>query len=374
MPAESWFLGHAALQGLLEALQRDGYRCVGPQLRGGALVYDTLASAADLPRGMRDSQQPGEYRLSQAGDARMFAWANGPQALKPLLFAPEEPLWRAHRTDDGFDVEALLPQVPPVAVIGARACDLAALRIQDRIFLHGAQSDLCYAARREGLFLVAVNCTHAAATCFCAATGDGPRAGAGHDIALTELEDGFVATIGSPAGARFLAGLDPAPASRARIGAAERAVEQAAAAQTRTLPGHNLRDALFASLHHPRWEEVAQRCLACGNCTLVCPTCFCHAEADVPELDGGRSVHRRQWDSCFSQGHAYIHGIQLRPEIRHRYRQWLTHKLGSWHDQFGTSGCVGCGRCITWCPAGIDITEEAQAICGGAHGESLSPA
>jgi sulfhydrogenase subunit beta (sulfur reductase) len=359
------FLPRAALQHLLALIEASGFDCIGPQVRDGAIVYERMRSAADLPEGVRASQQPGEYRLEQAGDRRLFAWANGPQALKPLLFAPEEPLWRARRTEQGFAVEACVPQTAPLAVIGVRACDLAALAIQDKIFLQGPYPDPCYAARRESLFLVAVNCTHPAATCFCASTGDGPRAAHGFDIALTELDDGFVAVAGSPHGERMLDELALPAATRQQVASDLSAVEQAAAEQTRSLPGRNLRDALFANLQHPRWDEVAARCLSCGNCTMVCPTCFCHAESDVPALDGTSSVHQRQWDSCFTAGHAYIHGMQLRPQTSHRYRQWLTHKLGSWHDQFGSSGCVGCGRCIAWCPVGIDITEEAGAICGG---------
>lgn len=363
------FLPRTSFAALPEILARRGYRVVGPQARDGAIAYGTLRTAADLPAGVRDSQQPGRYRLAQTDDSRLFAWANGPQALKPLLFAPVEPLWRARRTERGFEVEAAVPETQPLAVIGVRACDLAALAIQDNIFLHGEYPDPYYAARREGLFLVAVNCTHPAATCFCASTGDGPRAEAGFDLALTELDDGFVVQTGSSIGERMLAELDLPAATAGQIEAADQAVRQAAASQTRTLPGRNLRDALFANLQHARWDDVASRCLSCGNCTLVCPTCFCHAEGDEPALDGGDSLHRRQWDSCFSEGHAYIHGYQVRPEIRHRYRQWLTHKLGSWHDQFGRSGCVGCGRCLAWCPAEIDLTVEAWAIGGGGDAE-----
>jgi ferredoxin len=366
MPDTPTFLPRDSLQALLNILVQQGYRCIGPQLREGAIVYEPLHHVAALPAGVRVTQAPGSYRTGQTGDARQFAWANGPQALKPLLFAPQEPMWRARRTETGFTVETSIPETGPLAVIGVRACDLAALAIQDRIFLQRENPDPYYAARRAGLFLVAVNCTHPAATCFCASTGDGPGASHSFDIALTELEQGFVSEAGSERGAAVLRELALYAASVADTEAAHQAVEHAAHVQTRSLPGRNLRDQLFANLDHPRWDEVAQRCLSCGNCTLVCPTCFCHAQTEVPTLDGLSSVHQRQWDSCFTEGHGYIHGVQLRPEIRQRYRQWLTHKLGSWHDQFGRSGCVGCGRCIAWCPVGIDLTAEAQVICGGA--------
>ncbi len=360
-----FYLPRERFQFFLTCISNHGYQCIGPQLRDGAILYDTFISIEALPTGYRDSQKPGEYRVTQDGDQRFFAWANGPQALKPLFFAPEEPMWQARRSDEGFVVEGLLPETKSIAVIGVRACDLAALKIQDKIFLQGDYIDPYYARRRESVLLVGVNCTHSALTCFCVSAGNGPKCDAGYDIVLTELDDGFVVQAGSDMGGIILSELNLGSATDEQILLSNMAVEHAATTQTRSLPAEDLRKALFANLHHERWENIAERCLSCGNCTQVCPTCFCHAEAEVPVLDGNASTHLRQWDSCFSEGHGYIHGMQTRPEIIHRYRQWLTHKLGSWHDQFGSSGCVGCGRCMTWCPAAIDMVEEANTICGG---------
>ena len=362
------FLSHAKLHDLIQLLRAQGYRVIGPRVRDGAIVYEDIAAAADLPQGWHDAQAPGSYHLTRSESSLFFAWANGPQAIKPYLFAPREPLWRAKKIDGRFAVEAILPKPRPLAFIGVRACDLAALGVQDKLFLGGVHVDPYYAARGEEMLLIAVNCSYPAATCFCASTGDGPKAGAGFDLALTELEDGFVVDVGSVEGQALLTLLSAVPASALQRETAQAQLDRAASRQTRSLPGHDLRERLFARLDHPRWEEVAGRCLACSNCTMVCPTCFCHAEHDVPSLSGTESVHEREWDSCFTAGHGYIHGMQVRPEIKHRYRQWLTHKLGSWHEQFGRSGCVGCGRCIAWCPVGIDITEEARAIVGEGDG------
>ncbi len=367
---ENGFLRRDRFRNLFDMLHRHGYQCHGPQVRDGAVVYAALAAADDLPRGVRDIQSPGSYRIEHTGGARYFGWANGPQALKPLVFAPREVLWRAsHAADSALEFTSAPPPSQRIAVIGVRACDLAALALQDRHFLGSSAADRHYAARREQLFLVAVHCSDPSDSCFCVSTGDGPQATSGFDLALTELDDGFIVESGSTRGAAVAAdlGLEDVAAAAHAAAAAQNAA--ARARQSRRLPSRDLRVALSASLEHPRWAEVAGRCLACGNCTSVCPTCFCHASVDTASLDGATSVHARVWDSCFSQGHSYIHGFTVRGDTRARYRQWLTHKLGSWHEQYGRSGCVGCGRCISWCPAGIDITEEAAAVCAGIKDE-----
>ncbi len=360
----SGILPRGALQSLLDALTDRGYRTIGPQVRDNAIQYLDLADVGQLPAGWTDDQAPGSYRLSRVESPRCFAWATGPQALKPYLFCSREVLWRAERDATGkLDFSTSQTNGAPVAIIGARACDLAALALQDRHFL-GAIRDPYYDARRDTLFIVALHCAFPADTCFCASTGDGPRAKQGFDLALSELDEGFLVEVGTERGAAVAAQLPLQPSRPEQHRQAEQEIEEAAHQQFRQLPSRDLQSALFARLEHPRWDAVAARCLSCGNCTSVCPTCFCHAEQDVPALGGARTEHVREWDSCFSVGHSHLHGFVVRPETRHRYRQWLTHKLGSWHTQYGRSGCVGCGRCITWCPVGIDITEEATAITG----------
>ncbi|AHE97959.1 4Fe-4S dicluster domain-containing protein [Thioalkalivibrio paradoxus] len=366
------FLPREALDAFLSALRDAGFgRILGPMARDGAITIREIAAAADLPVGMGDHQRPGHYRLTDAGHGRCFAWANGPQALKPLTFAPRETLWRCERDDEGRLVfrDAGARHVP-TAVIGVRACDLAALRIQERHFLREPSPDSHYAARRDSLLLVAVHCSHPADTCFCASTGDGPRAESGFDIALSELDEGFLATADTERGREILARLNLAPATPGQRQQADAEIDAAAQRQTRSLPGRNLKDALYARLEHPHWDDIGRRCLSCGNCTAVCPTCFCHAEQDEPALDAGASDHLRQWDSCFTAVHSYMGHFLVREETRLRYRQWLTHKLASWHEQYGRSGCVGCGRCIAWCPVGIDITAEVAALLESGDAQS----
>jgi ferredoxin len=358
-------VGPDALDTLVTALEGRGFRVVGPSVRDGAIVYDDLGSAAELPTGWTDTQDAGTYRLERRDDDARFGYAVGPHSWKQFLFPARVRLWRAKRQDGGFEVQEPEHDDPPLALIGVRSCELHAIEIQDRVFLGGTHADGDYAARRRDLFVVAVNCFEPGGTCFCVSMGTGPKAESGYDLALTEILDGehrFLVEAGSERGATLLAELPSRPATDADVGAAGRAVAGAVERMGRTLDPSDLRGLLARNLEHERWDEVASRCLTCGNCTMVCPTCFCSSVEDVTDLAGEEAERTRSWDTCFSVEHSYIHGGSIRPSGRSRYRQWLTHKFGTWHDQFGTSGCVGCGRCITWCPVAIDVTEELAAI------------
>ncbi len=358
------FLPHGELQRLIDVLWEHGFHVTGPRVRDGVIAYDEVKAVSQLPQGYRDTQLPGTYRLVHTESESYFSWANGPQALKPLTFTAREVLWKVERgTTGNLEFIAVKPRPVKRAVIGVRPCDVAALSIQDQVFLKGEHGDPYYAEYRRSLFLIVVNCHYPAATCFCSSTANGPKANEGYDLVLSELADGFIIQAGSGAGEAVLAALSLSIPSDAQFCEAGRLALSAARQQQRKLDKKYVGDKLFSKLEHGQWESLAERCLSCGNCTMVCPTCFCHGESDTSTLDGSQVEHIRQWDSCFTQGHSYIHGLTIRQQTKHRYRQWLTHKFSSWYAQFGRSGCVGCGRCIAWCPVGIDIVHELALIC-----------
>jgi ferredoxin len=354
------------LQALIDVLKRRSYRVIGPTLRDQAIVYDDIAGIADLPEGWSDEQDGGHYRLKKRGDKALFGYAVGPHSWKQFLHPPVLPLWRAEKHHRGFDIVDENQPSPRCAFIGVRSCELHAIVIQDRVFLSGPYIDPHYHARREGTFIVALSCGHAGGTCFCVSMNTGPKAQNGFDLALTEMvTEGshfFLIEVGSELGGQVLGEIPHEEAKGADITQAEAVVARTAANMGRTMEAGDIKDLLLRNLQHPRWDDVAERCLTCGNCTMVCPTCFCTGVEDASDVSGQIATRSRHWDSCFTMDFSYIHGGSVRNSAKSRYRQWLTHKLATWHDQFGTSGCVGCGRCITWCPVGIDITEEVRAI------------
>jgi formate hydrogenlyase subunit 6/NADH:ubiquinone oxidoreductase subunit I len=359
-------LGLDGFQRLLTVLREDGYVTAGPVARDGAVVYDEIHSVSDLPQGFRDEQAPGRYRLSKNGDPALFGYATGPQSWKKFLFPSQSKVFSARRDGAGFTLIHENHEPPKYALIGARPCEISAIMIQDKVFTGGAYVDDGYKARRENVFIVAVNCAEPGGACFCVSMGTGPSVKSGFDLALTELiEDGrhgFLVKTGSEKGASVLSRIPHENADAGSVKKADVQTQAAVSKMGRKLDTVGVKELLYGARESRHWEKVAGRCLTCANCTMVCPTCFCSGVEDVTSLTGDIAERWRKWDSCFTTDFTYIHGGSARQTAASRYRHWITHKLGSWHDQFGSSGCVGCGRCITWCPAGIDITEEVAAL------------
>lgn len=350
---------------LIDALRQRGYQVIGPVIRDGAICYGPIEKAGDLPAGWTSEQNPGSYRLKRRSDDAFFGYATGPRSMKDFLHVSEVRTFTAERADGPFRILPNREAPPRYAFLGVRGCDIAGMFVQDRVLLNGGPKDVFYESRRRNCLIIAVHCAEPAGTCFCTSMGTGPRA-RNFDLAMTEFVNAdsheFLVEIGSEAGAELLEGI-PAETAPAEMTNGSRALtEHAEHSITRRLDKHRAADLLRENFDSPHWDRVAERCLACGNCTMVCPTCFCVTFEDSSDITGQHAERRRKWDSCYSVDFSYIHGGSIRSSTKSRYRQWLTHKLSSWVDQFGSSGCVGCGRCITWCPVGIDLTEEVPVI------------
>jgi NAD(P)H-flavin reductase len=358
----AWFLASANLGVLIDLLRADGRTVIGPTVADGTIVYAEIESAEDLPTGIGDDQAPGHYGLVPRGDQRVFGYTVGPISPKRWTFPSPVSLSVGRRDGKSVSFETVPVEAPRLAFFGLRACELAAIAVQDRVLLGGPYTDEDYRARRERALVIAVNCTTSSSTCFCTSMGTGPDVRGGYDLALTELDDGFIVRAGTPEGANLIARLPVRAADEAQVETAADAIASVAAAMGDPVPTAGLHDRLMAQFDSPRWAQIADRCLSCANCTLVCPTCFCNSVIQQSDLDGQVSTAERVWDSCFTAGFARVAGGNFRSRPRDRYRQWLTHKFATWVDQFGSFGCVGCGRCITWCPVGIDVRAELLAI------------
>ena len=249
-----------------------------------------------------------------------------------------------------------------------RSCELEAIKIQDKVFMGETYKNPRYAKRLENAFIVAINCVQASSNCFCTSMGGGAKTKSGFDIALTEVIDEdthyFIAEAGTEKGKNILSELPSETAHDTEIKKAEEHIASAEAQISRKIDTNGIKELLYNNYEHPEWDKIADACLSCGNCTMACPTCFCTTVEDVTDLTGEHTERWQSWDSCFSADFSYIHGGNTRPSTKSHYRQWVTHKLATWIDQFGSSGCVGCGNCITWCPVGIDITDSVKKIRG----------
>ncbi|MBN2218375.1 MAG: 4Fe-4S dicluster domain-containing protein [Pirellulales bacterium] len=366
----------SGLEDLFQILQSDGYQVLGPTVVNDTVMIRPLESIAQLPQGVSDRQDGGFYRLVDGDPELSFEFVVGPNGPKNYLFPAKLKLLEFHVGNERFELDAGQPDVPKYAFLGVRPCELAAVKVQDRVFgvaepgMFRCESETWYTlARRQALF-IAVNCTRPAGTCFCASWGTGPRATEGFDLALTELRGGFIVEVGSDRGQAIVGRLPTREPTVSELELAELKLERAAEQMGRRLETGDVKELLDHDLEHPEWDKVAQRCLSCGNCTMVCPTCFCCTVEDSTYLADENITRTRYWESCFTHQFSYLTSGPERATIRGRYRHWLRHKLSTWWDQFDMSGCVGCGRCITWCPVGIDLTEEIPRFREGGHAKA----
>ena len=358
----------AGLDALVSRLVSLGYKVVGPTVRDGAIVLAELSTADQFPRGVRDVQAPGRYRLEQRDDDARFGHVAGPRSFKQELYPPVLTLLHARRNGNGgFHSSATSPRTRARSRSSARA-PATSPRSASRTACWprartpttttrggaGARSRRRELRRVRQLLLLHLDGRRAAGR-----ARPRPRPDRGDRRRRASLpRRGRLRS--RRRGAR---GAAVAARQRGRRDAAPQAAHaNAVATQSASLDADGRARAAAREPRPPALRRGRRPLPRVRQLHLVCPTCFCVGVEDHTDLTGADATRLRVWDSCFTPSHSDLHGGGVRRTTRARYRQWITHKLATWHDQFGTSGCVGCGRCITWCPVGIDITEEVAAI------------
>jgi hypothetical protein len=287
-----------------------------------------------------------------------------------IIYAPQQALVRFVKSDKGYKAEEDAGAITDRALLAVHPCDLHGLLVLERTFL-GQMKDAAYERVRSRATVVGLNCQNVGEKCFCASFGTGPFFGFwmqqgppfGCDAILTDLGERFLVETFGEKGDMLFVKVKSSPPSLDDIG--EKFKREAAAKERfrKTLNTRDLPALMRRNLYHPTWRITGEgKCLSCANCTNVCPTCFCYDTWDKAQLDLSVIERVRRWDSCQDERFAEVHGGNFRSTREARLRQFVCHKLSYWVEQYGCFGCVGCGRCMTWCPTGIDLTEIAAEI------------
>ena len=252
-------------------------------------------------------------------------------------------------TKDGQVSEPALDTKPKL-IFGMHACDTRAMTLLDTVFDAKDYQDPFWKARREATAIITLGCDEPCKTCFCTTVEGSPFNRQGADIIMTNIGEAFHLEALTPKGEKLCKGLPLATKAEDRKVA--KLQEQTTISMPKAFETEGLKAALDANFDSNYWEEVQRSCLGCGVCTFLCPTCFCFDIAD----EAARSKRYRNWDTCmFSVYSKEASGHNPRPSRKERTRQRLMHKYSYWVDQIGKIGCTGCGRCVRYCPVGLDI-------------------
>ncbi|ABO48689.1 4Fe-4S ferredoxin, iron-sulfur binding domain protein [Desulforamulus reducens MI-1] len=294
-----------------------------------------------------------QFAAIQKGEEAKLDYMNAKKPGKEILFPQSEELYSYTVDAEGVRMQ---DNVDPKATIvfGMRPCDVKSMVLLDNVFKNDQYEDVYYLTRRANTLIVGLGCNEPSATCFCSSMSCGPFAKEGSDIFLTDIGEAYVVEGISEKGKELLAKLGLAEASAEAKGQAAKLQEETKADGSVNIEG--LAEKLGGMFEHPYWDSLYEKCLGCGACTYLCPTCHCFDIADEATDCNGCRV--RNWDACmFPLFTLHGSGHNPRPGGKARWRQRLMHKFNYFVERYNATACVGCGRCIKNCPVNLDIRQ-----------------
>lgn len=338
-----YILEKGAIAPLVEALMAD-YRIVGPKAKGPKFAFDTITDPAEMRL---------DYDTTILPPKKVFQPQHERLATFNLQGEPEASSF----------VEA-----EPTVLFGIHTCDLKAISLLDEAF-SADYPDAHYLSRRENTLLVSIECLEPCDEyAFCKDMGTLTPESKNFDLHLTEMESGYLVEVGSEAGQKLLDTYAQASAAKDQKGRLDqiRSDKQQQFEKRLDFDAAELPEMLAAAFEDPVWQDMGDRCLACGSCTNVCPTCYCFNVEDEVNMVLTEGERVRSWDSCQLDEFASVAGGENFREARSaRQRHRLMRKGKYLYEKFDELGCVGCGRCIRTCTAKISIVESFNAIHNG---------
>ncbi len=309
---------------------------------------EALVFAPVERKGMIFFTVPGE------GEEITLDFANTRNAPKSVFFPQTEQMYEFERKGNVFDLAGEEYDKKPRVLFAVRPCDARSFVILDKLFVNEDFVDPYYQAKRDSSLVFALGCNSPCTTCFCTSLDCGPFNQDGADVLMADLGEKLLLEPITDKGRDAIAGLPDA--SKSDVKKKESLASEAVEKITSRIETEGLSEKLNDIFEHPVWKEIAERCIACGTCTYLCPTCHCFDIQDEVLREGGRRV--RNWDSCmFPAFTLHSSGHNPRTQQGQRWRQRLQHKFNYYPENFGPVACVGCGRCIANCPVNIDIRE-----------------
>jgi len=290
-----------------------------------------------------------------------FSSSNTQKPAKEVFFPQSETMFRYEKTGKQHQVTSTEEVERKRVILGARPCDIQAVSLIDQVFSGKEFTDVYYVNKRKATTIIGMACDHPLSTCFCSSMKGGPFHREGSDLFLIDLGEAYLVELLTEKGKTFQKNKFLKEALAKDINLAKEVEEKATPKTDGSLPVAGIEKRLDQMLESPFWERVQEKCIGCRICTYLCPTCHCFDIVDEALTNKGQRV--RNWDSCLSSLYSQeTSGHNPRPTNRERTRQRIMHKFNYFPKNFDQIACVGCGRCIIYCPVNFDIRQTIKEI------------